>query len=115
MMRVAGLPVPAYPLDRSARPGSAPAVYRDTQAQTERWREAESGATRNDTPRPAPEPRRSEADAFSLEVYRPIRFEAQPERPVSSRAATALASYAVTASFPIDPDAAEVLGLDLYA
>ncbi len=34
---------------------------------------------------------------------------------MSSRVAQALASYTSTASFRSDPDAAEVLGLDVYA
>jgi hypothetical protein len=48
--------------------------------------------------------------------YLPARAQdLYPSRPVSSRAAQALASYGSTASLPVDPDAAQILGLDLYA
>ncbi len=114
-MRINGLPIPAYPLERPARPGSAVTPYGESRQAAQRLREVEAGTSRNDSQRPARESSRSEPVALAGELYRPIRYEAAAERPLSSRAAQALASYNLTASFAVDPDAAEVLGLDLYA
>ncbi|EIK52673.1 hypothetical protein YO5_07873 [Stutzerimonas stutzeri TS44] len=116
-MRINGLSQSAYPLDRAARPGSAPVPYRDSQRTVERPREIDVSPASEHFQQRTGRAQQSTSESVALEHYRPIRYsEAQAERPLPSRVAQALASYASTASFiSSDPAAAEVLGLDLYA
>ena len=115
-MRVDGLSQSAYPLDRTVRPGSAPVPYRDSQRAVERPREIDLSPSSEHFQQRTGRAQQSTSESVALESFRPIRYsEALAERPMSSRVAQALASYTSTASFRSDPDAAEVLGLDLYA
>ncbi|WP_028239932.1 hypothetical protein [Stutzerimonas azotifigens] len=120
-MRIDGLSTSAYPLERPARPGSAVTPYRESQRAVEEQRQqpaADSTAASQGFEREPyirqPDP--SQPGAELQNEYFPARFVQEPvERPLTSRAAQALASYSTTASLARDIDANEVLGLDLYA
>ena len=115
MMRVDSfLPVP-YATDRSARTGRAADSYGETQrvAQAQRGVDSRSG---QDYQPQADRPQQRVNSSALVERYSAFRYdEPQPERPLTSRVAQALASYASTASMSVEFDGAEVLGLDLYA
>lgn len=117
-MRIEGLPTPYIP-DRTARQSSAVSPYRESQRAVESELErqqaqsTQSNAERATPPRPVVQ---AEAPADLGDSYYPARFALQAdERPLTSRAAQALASYTTTAGLVRDLDANEVLGLDLYA
>ncbi|MCF6783481.1 hypothetical protein [Stutzerimonas stutzeri] len=118
-MRLNGLAPSVYPLDRSAPRGGAPVPYRESERAAEQANEFTVGpanatsSTYEHLGRPQP----SDPVEQTTQVPRdfmPARFEAMMERPLTSRAAQALQSYNTTASFTVDLDAHEVLGLDLY-
>ncbi|MBM7059891.1 hypothetical protein JQX08_04165 [Pseudomonas sp. UL073] len=95
----------SYPLDRSARPGTAVVPYQDVQKDAELRREAPARV-------PTQPSQAGQLDEDRLPVAaQPITYQ----RGLSNQAAQALASYSNTASYSYDADAAEVLGLDLYA
>lgn len=114
-MRIDGLSSSSLPLERSARPGSAVTPYRDVQREVEARREQPapvSGSQGFEQPQ-ARKVQASSAGGDSLPVS--ARDLLAFQRPVSSHAAMALASYNSTASLNIDAGAEDVLGLDLYA
>ncbi len=115
MMRVDSfLPVP-YATDRSARTGRAADSYGETQRAAQAQRGVDSRTGQDYQPQ-ADRPQQRVNSGALVERYAAFRYdEPQPERPLSSRVAQALASYTSTASMRIDLDDTEVLGLDLYA
>lgn len=110
----------SYPLDRSARPGSAVTPFREVQRADELRREqAAPGSASQGFERVAQE-RRVEQGSLSSEAYQRLAERQQGlndvyERPLTSKVALALASYGSTAGMTSDVDANEVLGLDLFA
>jgi hypothetical protein len=120
MMRLNGLALSAYPIERPAQRGSAPVPYRESERAADQARESViTPANQADSTyehlgrRPQSEP--TDYTSVVPGNFMPARFEAMMERPLTSRAAQALQSYGTTASFSADIDAYEVLGLDLYA
>lgn len=106
-MRINGYPSSSYPLDRSARPGTAVVPYGEVQRDS---------ATRSEVPaKAATAPAGASASAFNEERLPIVAGAITYQRSLSSQAAQALASYSSTASYSYDADANEVLGLDLYA
>lgn len=85
------------PLDRGARTGRPVTPVHEIRQEFER----------------AAEQRPRGAGSYSLPML--VVDDGGYSRPLGSRAVQALASYAATASLTADPDAPEVLGLDLYA
>lgn len=119
-MRLNGLAPSAYPIERPAQRGSAPAPYRESERAAEQARESivtpssQPDATYEYLSRRS----RTESSDFGSVIsgdFMPARFETMMERPLTSRASQALQSYGTTAGFTADLDAHEVLGLDLYA
>ncbi|MCY1280278.1 hypothetical protein D9M70_290610 [compost metagenome] len=95
----------SYSLDRSARTGTAVAPYREVQKEAEPRREA---------PQPTVAPATRAASGGDDRL--PVSLDSVTyQRPLSSHATQALASYSSTASYSTEVDALEVLGLDLYA
>ena len=115
MMRVeSSFPVP-YSTDRSARTGRAADSYGETQRAAQAQRGVDSRSGQDYQPQ-ADRPQQRVNSSALVERYSAFRYdEPQPERPLTSRVAQALASYASTASMSVEFDGAEVLGLDLYA
>ncbi|MBA1274303.1 hypothetical protein [Stutzerimonas azotifigens] len=114
----------SYPLDRPVRPGGAVTPYRESQRHAELQREqlpansASQGLERIAQPRQvnaATDGATVDSDYFPARLAQPHFDPGDSDRPLSSRAAQALASYSSTASLSTDLDANEVLGLDLYA
>jgi len=119
-MRLNGLAPSVYPLDRAAQFGGAPVPHRESERTAEQAFEFAvvqadaASSTYEHLARPQPGQVVEQASIVPGD-FMPARFEAMMERPLSSRAAQALQSYGTTASFTVDLDAHEVLGLDLYA
>ncbi len=119
-MRLDGF-APSYPsADRATQRGVA-VPYRESPRAVEQSRETrETGTNRSRVDvdqslrRRQPTEPTSEAGSRPIEL-RPARFEVLFERPLSTRASLALASYSMTAAISTDFDAPEVVGLDLYA
>lgn len=114
-MRIDGF-TSSYSLDRTPRPGSAVTPYRESQREVEERREQPANPATSQGFEQAPQIRRvtsSNASSDSL----PARTQdvLDQQRPLNAKANQALAAYGSTASFTNDRDAAEVLGLDLYA
>jgi hypothetical protein len=114
----------SYPITRTTRQGGAVVPYREVQPVKDVVSEEaarDSGQdytyTYSDLARPVV---RSDAAAQtgSQGTLAPFGYMDAYDRPMSSRAARALASYGSTASMASsndDVDGAEVVGLDLYA
>lgn len=120
MMRIDSLSN-SYPLERPVRPGSAVTPYRESQRIVESQRQPDTAtpSTSQGLER-EPQARQIEPTAAASEAggeFFPARYVQQtaPDRPLTSRAAQALASYTTTASLVASFDSTEVLGLDLYA
>lgn len=118
-MRLDGF-APAYPsADRAPQRGVV-VPYRESQRAVEQARETRETSTNRSKPdfeqllRRQPSEATGEAGGRPIELM-PARLEAMFERPLSTRASQALASYSMTAAISIDFDAPEVVGLDLYA
>lgn len=103
-MRINGFPSTTYSLDRAVRPGSEVTPYREMVGSGTATREANPASQPSRVAPPGSARPGSLAELTT--PYRPA---------LNSYAAQALASYASTASLAADPDALEVLGLDLYA
>lgn len=119
-MRLNGLAPSAYPVERSAQRGSAPVPYRESERAADQAREftVTPASQADSTYEHLSRRTRNEPTDYASVVsgdFMPARYEAMMERPLTSRAAQALQSYGTTASFSVDIDAHEVLGLDLYA
>ncbi|QLF92154.1 hypothetical protein HW090_02610 [Pseudomonas sp. ABC1] len=114
-MLINGLSSSAYPVERTpVAPGRALAPYEETQRIADRGTsDSVSGETASQASTSA---QQSESSSSATSITSlSARFEATMSRPVSTRVAEALASYASTASFRTDFDSHDVLGLDLYA
>ena len=115
-MRLNGFVPSSYPLDRAAQRSSAPVPYRDSQKVLEQPGEAVAVPANPTYEHLAKHSGEAVGAVPAMSNdFLPARFEATMERPLTNRAAHALASYSSTASFGGDIDAHEVLGLDLYA
>jgi hypothetical protein len=102
-------------LDRGARAGAAVTPLREVQRDQEQRREQPALPASSQGFEAAAQVRRVQAGNASSDSL-PARLQDQPsQRAISNRAAQALASYGSTAGFTTQPDAQEVLGLDLYA
>jgi hypothetical protein len=118
-MRLDGF-APSYPSSDRAAPRGVVVPYRDSQRAVEQARESRETAAKRSKPdfeqllRRQPSESTGEAGSRPIELM-PARFEAMFERPLSTRASQALASYSMTAAISVDFDAPEVVGLDLYA
>lgn len=100
-------------LDRGARAAVTP--LRDVQRDLEQRREQPSLPASSQGLETTPQVRRVQASNASSDSL-PARLQEQlSQRGLSNRANQALASYGSTAGFSEQPDAQEVLGLDLYA
>lgn len=112
-MRVEGFS--AAPLNRIAPAGGAVTPYREIRREDERRGDQPATSSASQGFEQQPLPRRVQAASAGSENLPARAQDLYQARPVSSRAAQALASYGSTASLPVDPDAAQILGLDLYA
>jgi hypothetical protein len=112
-MRVEGFS--SAPLNRISPPGSAVTPYRDVRRDDEQRGEQPAAPSASQGLDQQPLPRRVQASSAGSENLPARPQDLYQAFPVSSRAAQALASYGSTASLPVDPDAAQILGLDLYA
>ena len=119
-MRLNGLAPSVYPIERSAPRGGAPVPARESERFAEQANEfsvdpANASSSTYEHLGGLQPHETVEQTTKAPSDYMPARFEALMERPLTSRAAQALQSYSTTASFTLDLDAFEVLGLDLYA
>lgn len=102
-------------LDRGARAGAAVTPLRDIQRDIEQRREQPALSASSQGLETAPQVRRVQASNASSDSLPARQQEQLSPRGLSNRANQALASYGSTAGFGGQPDAQEVLGLDLYA
>ena len=113
-MRIDGF-TPSYLPDRSARAGSAVTPFREAQREVEARREQPASPASSQGLEQTPLERKVDAGNASSDSL-PARLQDQLyQPPLNNRAAQALASYSSTASFAVDADAQQVMGLDLYA
>ncbi|MBS7663519.1 hypothetical protein I0D00_16455 [Pseudomonas lalucatii] len=113
-MRIDGSIAPYSP-DRGPRSGTAVTPYREAQREVEARREQAAAPASSQGFEQLPQLRRVQASSGGSDNLQ-SRAEDSGYRPaLSSRAAQAIASYSSTASFASEPDAQQVLGLDLYA
>jgi hypothetical protein len=113
-MRIDG-PTSFSSLDRGSRTGAAVTPLREVQREQELGREQPARPASSQGFEAAPQMRRVQASNASSDNL-PARLQDQPpQRGLTNRASQALASYGSTAGFADQPDAQEVLGLDLYA
>ncbi|MCP8463496.1 hypothetical protein NK553_05990 [Pseudomonas sp. ZM23] len=116
-MRIDGLISTSQAPERGTRTGTAVTPYRDVQRDVEARREQPAPASATQGLESQPQARRVEASgASSYGVPANLRDASlEYQRPLSSRAAQALASYTSTAGMVGQYEGQEVLGLDLYA
>jgi hypothetical protein len=114
-MRIDGF-TSSYSLDRTPRPGSAVTPYRESQREVEVRRELPASPASSQGFEQTPQLRRVQSSSASSDSL-PARSQdvLSQQRPPNAKASQALAAYGSTASFTSERDAAEVLGLDLYA
>ena len=113
-MRIDAFTSPYLP-DRSARPGTAVAPFRDAQREIEARREQPTAPATSQSFEPVIQTREVAASTATSNSL-PARLQDQLyQPPLNNRAAQALASYSSTASFVTETDAQQVMGLDLYA
>jgi hypothetical protein len=102
-------------LDRGARVGAAVTPLRDVPRDIELRREQPASPASGQGFDVAQQVRRVQASYASSDSL-PASLQEQPsQRGLTNHASQALASYGSTASFSVQADAQEVLGLDLYA
>jgi hypothetical protein len=113
-MRIDGF-TPSYLPDRSARAGAAVTPYREAQREIEARREQPASPASSQGLEQTPQVRKVDGGNASSDSLS-ARLQDQRYQPaLNNRAAQALASYNATASFAVDADAQQVMGLDLYA
>lgn len=118
-MRLDGF-APSYPSSDRATQRGVVVPYRESQRAVEQAGETRAASSNRSKPdfeqllRRQPSEPSGEAGAHPIELM-PARFEALFERPLSTHATLALASYSMTAAIPVDFDAPELVGVDLYA
>lgn len=122
-MRIDGF-TSSYSPERSARPGSAVTPFREAQREIEARREQPATPAGTQGFEAVAQTRKVEAGNASSDSNTsntssenlPARLQDQfYQPPLNNRAAQALASYSLTASFVSETDTQQVLGLDLYA
>jgi hypothetical protein len=102
-------------LDRGARAGVAVTPLRDVPRDIEQRREQPASPASSQGFEVAPQERRVQASNASSDSLPARQQEQLNPRGLTNRANQALASYGSTAAYGVQPDAQEVLGLDLYA
>lgn len=107
-------PISLSSLDRSTRPGTAVTPLREIQREQEQRRELPASPASTQGLETVAQPRRVQPGNASSDSQA-TRQELVFARGLSNKASQALASYGSTASFTVEGDGAEVLGLDLYA
>lgn len=114
-MRIDGF-ISSTSLDRTPRPGSAVTPYRESQREVEERNAQPATPASTQGFEQAPQIRRVQAGNASSDSL-PARAQdvLDQQRPLNARASQALSAYGTTASFTNERDAADVLGLDLYA
>lgn len=111
----------SHSIDRGARPGSAVTPFREVQRSDELRREQPSIGSASQGFERLAQARQVEQGGLAGEAYWQLAEQRQQhikdvyERPLSNKVAQALASYSSTAGMAGNPDAHEVLGLDLFA
>lgn len=111
----------SYALERGARQGTANTAYREVQREQELSREQPAPAAASQGFERIAQPRQVQPSLALREgnndqlPSRAREFLDSYQAPLSNKAAQALASYGSTANMVAELDAAEVLGLDLYA
>jgi hypothetical protein len=115
-MRIDGFTSISQTPERGSRTGTAVTPYREVQQDVETRREqpAPTSASQGfDAQASTRRVESSSASSYSLPAT--LRDNLDDQRPLSSRAAQALASYTSTASMASQYEGQEVVGLDLYA
>lgn len=116
-MRIDGLSSYSITPDSGSRPGTAVTPYREVMREAEARREqpasvAASQGLEQQAQTRYVEPGNAGSGSLPIVLSDVLAYQ----RPVSNRAAQALASYRSTANLPLGGyDAPEVLGIDLYA
>jgi len=113
-MRIDGF-LPAYSPDRGPRSGTAVTPFREAQREAEVRREQPALPASTQGLEQTPQTRRVEASNAGTDSLPARSQNLGYQQGLSSRAAQAIASYSTTASFATEPDAQQVLGLDLFA
>lgn len=113
-MRIDGS-IPSYSLDRGPRSGTAVTPFREAQREIEQRREQPATLATSQGLEQAAQLRRVQASSGSTDSLPARLNDSIYQSGLSSRAAQAIASYSSTASLIAEPDAQQVLGLDLYA
>ncbi|MBB4866388.1 hypothetical protein HNP46_005293 [Pseudomonas nitritireducens] len=115
-MRIDGYTSISPTPERGSRTGTAVTPYRDVQRDVETRREQPASTSASQGMDAQPQTRRVESSsASSYSVPATLRDNLDYQRPLSSKAAQALASYTSTASMATQYEGQEVVGLDLYA
>lgn len=115
-MRIDGFTSTSQTPERGSRTGTAVTPYREVQRDVETRREQPAPTSASQGLDSQARTRRVESSsASSYGVPATLRDNLEYQRPLSSRAAQALASYASTASMAGPYEGQEVVGLDLYA
>lgn len=115
-MRIDGFTSLSQTPERGSRTGTAVTPYREVQRDVETRREQPASTSASQGLESQAQTRRVESSsASSYGVPATLRDNLEYQRPLSSRAAQALASYTSTASMVGQYEGHEVVGLDLYA
>lgn len=113
-MRIDGS-IASYSPDRGPRSGTAVTPFREAQREIEARREQPAAPASSQGFGQTPQARRVQASSAGTDSLPARPQDLGYQRALSSRAAQAIASYSSTATFASEPDAQQVLGLDLYA
>ncbi|MBD9503608.1 hypothetical protein M2D07_000810 [Pseudomonas sp. BGr12] len=115
-MRIDGFTSTSQTTERSSRTGTAVTPFREVQRDVETRREQPAPTSASQGLDSQSQTRRVESsNASSYNLPATLRDNLEYQRPLTSRAAQALASYTSTASMVSQYEGQEVVGLDLYA
>ncbi|MBD9514004.1 MULTISPECIES: hypothetical protein [Pseudomonadaceae] len=115
-MRIDGFTSTSQTTERSSRTGTAVTPFREVQRDVETRREQPAPTSASQGLDSQSQTRRVESsNASSYSLPATLRDNLDYQRPLTSRAAQALASYTSTASMVSQYEGQEVVGLDLYA
>lgn len=114
-MRIDGFTSISQTPERGSRTGTAVTPYRDVQSDVEARRDQPAPTSASQGLESQSQTRRVESSSASSYSVPATLRDIEYQRPLSSRAAQALASYTSTASMVGQYEGQEVLGLDLYA
>lgn len=114
-MRIDGFTSFSQTPERGSRTGTAVTPYREVQRDVETRREQPAPSSASQGLDAQARTRRVESSSASSYGVPATLRDIEYQRPLSSRAAQALASYTSTASMAGPYEGQEVLGLDLYA